>query len=79
MFWRDVDENLKKGSQNTDIFQAVAPLERPRGIEIFEKCSEFRDPQNPRNPKKSTNWPDLDSMARKSGLTSCVGVYKLIS
>ena len=30
---------------NTNIFQAIAPLERPRGIEIFEKCSEFRDPQ----------------------------------
>ena len=36
---------------NRSIFRAVAPLERPHGIEIFEKSREFRDPQNPRKSK----------------------------
>ena len=74
MFWRDFDENLKKVKHNRDIFQAVAPLERPQGIEIFEKCSEFRDPKNLRSPEIGRNWPHLDSMAWKSGLTGFAGV-----
>ena len=44
--------NTKNGEgPNTSISQAVAPLKRPHGIEIFEKSREFRDPKNQINPK----------------------------
>ena len=63
----------KKGGPNTDIFHAVAPLERPQGIEIFEKSSEFRDPKNPRSPEIGQNLTDLGLGARNLGLTGFAG------